>query len=276
MPREIIVDLPCRVKHELGQGDLRRGSRELVNRMRALELVDAVTARPRQDGRPVEAVAVNFAELTDHGLEPMATTIGALAARTADMPRHGSVCTNCPANALRRPFGCIGGIPFPIKRAVEVYALERLASPLRLGGAMFFQHLTDTRLEALRAREFRADSKFDAMSPQQKPLPENAFQKRSLNSDELFEALLQPRGRLEPWLALAILLWFEAILLDEKPPTSAEDVLALTRMDPADRVRRTRSHLGSPAKDYDAEPFRGLLKLLHTGWSRSVDVAIES
>ncbi|CAN5456084.1 hypothetical protein BH11PLA2_BH11PLA2_32070 [soil metagenome] len=29
------------------------------------------------------------------------------------------------------------------------------------------------------------------------------------------------------------------------------------------------------AKDVNAEPFRGLLKLLHVGWSRDVDVVLD-
>ena len=56
MPREAIVDLPCRVKHDLGDGDLRAGSRGLVNLLRASEVVEQIRSRPRQDGKPVDSV----------------------------------------------------------------------------------------------------------------------------------------------------------------------------------------------------------------------------
>jgi hypothetical protein len=275
MPRDVIVDLPCKVKHELGGGNLREGSRGLVNRIRAREYIDAMRERPRQDGRPVELLTIRVPHVTAEGCVDRTATVGELIEETAILDRTGVLCTNCPANALRKPFGCIGGLPFPVKPGVEQYALERLAPPERIGGALFFQTLIDHSIDGSLTRDYRADAKFEAMSAVSRKLLENVFERRLITSDELFDPLLRCRGRVPPWMALNMLLWFEAITINDVLPISANDVLTLTRMDPAERVKRTRCLLGSPARQADAEPFRGFLKLLHVGWARDVEIVME-
>lgn len=137
MPREAIVDLPCRVKHELGAGDLRDGSRTLVNLLRAQERIDLVRSRPRQDGKPIESVPIRLTQLTTLGVEETTRTVGELESETLKLPPLVPYCTNCPANALRRPFGCVGGLPYPINRAIESYALER-TRPRILSASIYY------------------------------------------------------------------------------------------------------------------------------------------
>lgn len=276
MPRETIVDLPCRVKHELAPGDLRVGSRLLINLLRARDRIELVRARPRQDGKAIEDVPVRVPHLTAAGVENRDTTVGELERETARLDPLAVYCTNCPANARLQPFGCVGGLPYPIAKALEEYALERAAPPDRIGGALLLQTLQEQNADGSRTRHYRAEAWFEAFSAPTRRLDDNAYEKQSLNSDELFHPLLIDRGVLEPWMALNVLLWFDAIALDNAVPSTVNDVLTLTRLQVSERSRRTKCRLGPPAKDPRAEPFRVFLKLLYVGWSRDIEVKIES
>jgi hypothetical protein len=276
VPHEAIVDLPCRVKLELGEGDLRAGSRTLVNLLRAQERIELVRSRPRQDGKPIESVEVRLTQRTLFGLEEATRAVGELEAETHKLAPLVPYCTNCPANALRRPFGCVGGIPYPISRAVENYALERLAPPMGVGGALLLETLLEQKVDGSLTRDYRVNAKFEALPGPSVRLPANDFGKATLTADELFQPLLIENGKLVPWMSLNVLLWFDAIAFDDKPPQTINDVLTLTRLDPAERAERTKCLLGPPARDPKAEPFRGFLKLLHVGWSRDLDVQIDS
>lgn len=274
MPREAIVDLPCRVKYELGGADLRLGSRTLVNLIHAREMVDYHRARPRQDGKPIEEVRVKLPVLGDECREEQEHSIGELETQTAGLVQLEPYCANCPANAHRRSFGCIGGLKYPIKSAVEQYALDRVASPDRIGGALLLETLQGA--DGSHTRGFRAESKFEALSGPSRKLPENTYRKTSLTADELFEPLLIQRGFLPAWMALNVLLWFDAVTLDNKVPATVNDVLTMTRMEVTERPKRTKSHLGVHSPGARSEDFRGFLKLLYVGWSRDLPVAIDS
>jgi len=276
MPRELIVDLPCRVKHELGNRDLRNGSRKLVNLLHARERINLIRSRPRQDGVPIGDVRIRLPVLTESGREELEASVSELDTETKQLDPLEPYCTNCPANAHRRSFGCVGGLPYPVSKAVEQYALDRTAEPNRIGGALLLQTLAEQGITGSLSRDYRAESKFEAMSGPVRKLPENAFGKKSLSSDELFEPLLISNGTLPPWMSLNVLLWFEAIVLDDREPATVNDILVLTRMDPPERPKRTKSHLGPPSPGGNAEAFRGLLKLLYVGWSRDLPVMIES
>jgi len=270
MPREAIVDLPCRVKHELGGGSLRAGSRGLVNLLRAREVAALVRARPRQDGRAVESISVKMMHLAESGVEEVAHTVGELEAQATRLDPLVPYCTNCPANALRRSFGCVGGLPYPIRRAVEVYALGRVTG--NVGGALLQQTLIDRGFDGAGTREHRVEGKFQALPGPSRKLDDG----RMLTADQLFEPLMIANGKLPPWMSLNILLWFDAITLDGKSPSTVDDVLMLTRLDAAERPKRTKCRLGPQATDPDAEPFRGFLKVLYVAWSRDLEVMIDS
>lgn len=138
------------------------------------------------------------------------------------------------------------------------------------------QTLHEQNIDGSLTRDYRVNAKFEAIPGPSVQLRDNAFEKRTLTADELFQPLLIENGVYPPWMSLNVLLWFEAIALDDKPPETINDVLTLTRLDPAGRLERTKSLLGPPAKDANAEPFRGFLKLLYVGWSRDLDVKIDS
>ena len=67
-----------------------------------------------------------------------------------------------------------------------------------------------------------------------------------------------------------------ALTLDGKVPETVNDVLTMTRMDVAERQKRTKSHLGVHSPGARSEDFRGFLKLLYVGWSRDLPVSIDS
>ena len=272
--REAIIDLPCRVKHELAPGDLRAGSRTLVYLLHAREKIEFHRARPRQDGKPVDEIVLRVPLQTAEGEREQTATLGEFESDTARLTTLVPICTNCPANVLLRPFGCIGGLPFPIPKVVELYALERVAPPDRVGGALLLETLHADKVNGEIAREHRLNSHFEAMSASIKNLPANTFDKATLSTDELFEPLFV-RGSLEAHKILNVLLWFEAVTLGDRLPPTVNDVLELTRLDPSERPKRTKFRPGLPATDPRADHFRGFLKLLYVGWANDLAIDLE-
>jgi hypothetical protein len=192
----------------------------------------------------------------------------------AALEPHVPVCTNCPANARRVPFGCVAIIPQPIARAAEQWALDRLQPPDVIGGAMFLQAIDDLGSDGTITRGFRAKGFFEADTAVEKELPPNPFGRTRVTTDQLFQLLLPPEGRLAPWQMLAFLMWLGSVKLDDAVPKSADDALKLSRMEAGERPKRAKLTLGPTPTDPGVEPVRDLLKALFVGWARDVDLLV--
>jgi hypothetical protein len=194
----------------------------------------------------------------------------------AALEPHVPACTNCPANARRMPFGCVGVVPQPIPRAAEQWALDRLQPPDAIGGALFLQAIDDFEYDGSATREFRAKGLFESDTAAAKELPENPFRRTRVTTDELFHPLLTPDGRQVPWQMLAFLMWLGSVKLDDAVPRSADDGLKLTRMEPAERPKRAKLTLGPSPADPGVIPVRDLLKALFVGWARDVELLVSA
>jgi hypothetical protein len=192
----------------------------------------------------------------------------------AALEPHVPVCTNCPANARRVPFGCVTMISQPIARTAEQWALDRLQPPDAIGGAMFLQAIDDLGYDGAITRGFRARGLFESDTPAGKELAQNPFGRTRITTDELFQALLPPEGRLVPWQMLAFLLWLGSVKVDDAVPKTADDALKLSRMEAAERPKRAKLTLGPTPTDPGVEPVRDLLKALFVGWARDADLLI--
>ena len=232
MSLDTVIDYPCRPKKDLGNGDLRAGTRTLID---LLKRDDQATLEP-----------------------------------------HVVACTNCPANARRRPFGCIGSVAYPVARSAEQWVLDRLQPPDTIGGALFLQAVEELGYDGAVTRGLRAKGVFEADTAPAKELPANPFGRTTATTDELLHPLLQPEGRLVPWHMLAFLMWIGAVKIDDAVPRTPDEGLKLTRLEPAERPKRVKLALGPASADPGVEQVRDLLKALFVGWARDVDVWVQT
>lgn len=230
MPFDTVIDYPCRPKKDLGNGDMRAGTRAMIDLLAGGDQA---------------------------ALEP-----------------HVAACTNCPANARRKPFGCAGVVAAAVTRSAEQWALDRLQPPDAIGGALFLQAIEELGYDGTAARDRRATGFFEAGAAPAKDLPANPFGRTRVTTDEFFHPLLPADGRLVPWHSLAVLMWLGAVKVDDAVPQSPDEGLKLTRLEPAERPKRVKLSLGPASPDPGVETLRDLLKSLFVGWARDVDVLV--
>jgi hypothetical protein len=275
MALDTVIDYPCRPKKDLGSGDLRAGTRTLVDLLKSRSQAETVRALSAQDGRAADDVPVRLVVLGAGGVaEEKTLSVRELEGRAAALDPHVTACTNCPANARRVPFGCVAMLKYPIRRSAEQWVLDRLQPPGAIGGALCLQSIEEMGYDGSVTRGLRARGLFESPEPLVKELPANPFGRTRVTTDELLHPLLTPAGRLVPWHLLAFLMWIGGVKVDDAVPQSPDDGLKLTRLEPADRPKRAKLALGPAATDPGVEQFRDLLKALFVGWARDVDLLV--
>lgn len=275
MSLETMIDFPCRAKRDLGGGDPRAGTDSLLDLLNVQRRVGQVRAATRPDYLHVD---LDVRVMRLEGGEPVErhSTLGRLELELTALEPHVPVCTNCPANALRMPFGCSVPIRFPIKKSAERWLLDRVQPPDTLGGVLCLETLSDDAIDGERTRDFRTRGWVEAFPGLSRKLPANAFGKTELTGDELLQPLLLPRGRLAPWQGLNVLFWFGAIKLDEAVPKTLDEMAKVTRLEPPDRAKRAKLSLGTPETDEGILDVQLFLKVLFVSWVRDVDVLVDA
>ncbi len=271
MSLETIIDFPCRVKKDLGHGDPRAGTPVLLDLLVVRERVEQVRATTRPDYLSVDLPV----KLLRGGVE-QTNTLGQLEVEAIALDPHVPVCTNCPANARRAPFGCVVVVRYPIKKNAERWLLDRVQPPDTIGGALCLETLAEANTDGEVTRDHRARGLLEAFPGLDREFPKNAFDKPELTADELLQPLLLTHSKLLPWQSLNVLLWFGAIKLDDAVPATADDAMKLARLEPADRAKRAKLYLGSGEPEAGVEDWRSLLKAVFVGWVRDVEVLVDS
>lgn len=275
MSLETVIDFPCRVKKDLGRGDLRAGTAALLDLLSVKRRVEQIRATTRPDYLTVD-LGVKAVRVVDGAPVEQLTTLGKLEEEAVALDPHVPACTNCPVNALRQPFGCVVIVKYPIKKTAERWLLDRVQPLDAIGGAMCVETLIDSGATGEKSRDRRTREHLEAFPGLKRELPANPYGKDELTADELFEPLLIPSGKFVPWQSLNALLWFGAIKFDGEIPTTADAALKLAQLDPADRAKRAKLFLGQVESDAGIEEVRGFLKALFVGWVRDVDVLIDA
>lgn len=275
MSLETIIDYPCRVKKDLGAGDPRAGTPVLLDLLVVKERIDQVRQSTRPDHLTVD-LPVRIVRLKDGVPTEQTTPLGQLEVEGATLDPHIPICTNCPVNALKSPFGCVVVVQYPIKKSAERWLLDRVQPPDTIGGVLCLESLAEANVDGEWTRDHRARGLLEAFPGLQRALAKNPFDKPTLTADELLEPLLLLKGKFVPWQSLNVLLWFGAVKIDDAVPATADDALKLARLEPLDRAKRAKLFLGQPGADPGVEDVRNFLKALFVSWVRDVEVLIDS
>lgn len=274
MSLETMIDFPCRAKRDLGGGDPRAGTETLLDLLNVQARVRQVRATTHAEYLHDE-LDVRVMRLEAGQPVERRSTLGKLELELAKLDPHVPVCTNCPANALRIPFGCSVPIRFPIKKSAERWLLDHVQPPDTIGGALCLETLAQDAIDGDRTRDFRTRGLVEAFPGLSRALPANPFDRATLTGDELLQPLLAPKGRLAPWQGLNVLFWFGAVKLDDAVPRTLEEAARITRLEPADRAKRAKLALGPVESDEGILDVQLFLKVLFVAWVRDVDVLVD-
>lgn len=206
MAIDYVIDYDCVPKQKLGtDGILER----IKGRARAESVIRLF--REHGDGRPPGEMGFEFTRsLPDGAEETQVIMVQDMLDQAAELDPLASYCESCPANALRRPFGCMGQIQYPISAAAEAWLLDRLPGPDQpLVWLLLRQGVQEMGYDGSAVRPLRANSTyFEERRVRGRDMVEFVF-----SADQVFEMLFM-LGHIQPSHAGMLLLLFAAIRRD--------------------------------------------------------------
>jgi hypothetical protein len=127
----------------------------------------AEMARQHGDTPRGKSIVVRAAH-ADGEVEDRQVSYDDLVAESRRLDPLAPACAGCPANALNRPFGCIGVINYPIPRAVEEWLAGRLQPSTAVGGKLLLAAIRDFGYTGEPIEQFREGRLFEPAQPVRK------------------------------------------------------------------------------------------------------------
>jgi hypothetical protein len=263
MAIDYIINYDCEPRRALG-------SEEILELLKERERADLIIRMYRDAGdmRPPSEMGFDFTRTTPEGEEETRLIIVQdLLDRTSALQKHAPSCANCPANRLRKPYGCAGFIEYPISGEGEAWLLNQLPTPddalvwllLKQGVDNFAYDGQD--IAALRAQ---STTYF-----QDRKAPSRRLGEFEFNGNQAFDMLFNV-GDIAPNHAAMMLLFFGGIRRDLQAD-------AIMRITPAPRnvaVLMPFLHKPSPDDDRTIDQLKGFFNALYVAWALGVTLQV--
>src|SRR5579859_634354 len=110
MGLDYVIDWPCVPKEAFGTPGI-------LERLKARARAEAIVRLYREQGdqRPPSEMGVEVVNRVSDGTQHTETVVvQALFDQAAVLDSYAAACVGCPANALKRSFGCFGAINYPV------------------------------------------------------------------------------------------------------------------------------------------------------------------
>lgn len=266
MAIDYVVDLACVPKQTLG-------TQGILDRLKARDRAQTVIKLFREGGdqRPPSEMGFEMARSTPDGEEETRViVVQDMLDMAAELDPLASACEGCPANVLKRPFGCTGFVQYPLSAAGEVWLLKQLPGPeeplpwLLLRQAVEEMGYTGSSVDELRAGEtYFADPKGYL-----RDLVE--FQ---VSTNQVFEMLFM-LGHIQPAHAGVLLLFFNAIDRDMEADGMPE-ILNRTLSTDDLRARHPFRSGDDPSDDRTIADLKRFFHALYHAWSLNVRLLLD-
>jgi hypothetical protein len=206
MAIDYVIDYDCVPKQTLGTDGI-------LERIKGQARADNVIRLFRVEGdqRPPSEMGFEFSRsLPDGTEETRIVLVQEMLDQAAELQPLALYCEGCPANALGRPFGCMGQIQYPISSSAEGWLLDQLPSPEEaLVWLLLRQSVQEMGYDGEPVRPLRAnETYFEERKLRGRNLVEFVF-----SADQVFEMLFL-LGHIQPPHAGMLLLFFNAIPRD--------------------------------------------------------------
>jgi len=259
MAIDYIIDFDCAPRQALGNEDIL----ELLKEQERAHMIIRMF-RESGDQRPPSEMGFEFTRTTPEGEEETRLlVVQDILDRTEELNKYAPHCANCPANRLRKPYGCAGFIQYPMSGEGEAWLLNQLPTPdealvwllLKQGVDSFMYDGQD--IAGLRAGN---ETYFQDRVASSRRLGEF-----DINANQVFEMMFNV-GDITPNHAAILLLFFGGIRRDMQ----ANQIMSLT---PAPRnVAITLPFALKPSDDDDntTHEIKGFLNALYVAWALNV------
>src|SRR5262249_17680474 len=142
--------------------------------------------------------------------------------RLAPLAPH---CADCPANVFGDSFGCYGALRYPIRARSEAWLMERLQPPHTPGGYLCLKAIADFGYDGELIQRWRERELFELPRPIERALDPSRPGETTVNSNQIWHALLGVGNELQPFHCLYVPLWVGAVRIDGEVPTEPEHLL---------------------------------------------------
>ena len=264
MAIDYIIDLNCVPKQTLGTDGI-------LDRLKSKERADTIISLFRRNGdqRPPTEMGFELERTAaDGSTETQILVVQHLIDLADELKPLEHYCEGCPANHIRRPFGCMGRIGYPISGEAEMWLLNQLPEPTQpLVWLLLRQGVRDLKYDGSSVVPLRAASRthFAEEINAQRKLGE-----LTITADQVFEMTFL-LGSILPNHAGILLLFFGAIRRD----LEANEIMHIGSMPPEDRANY--EFLIQPNRDDDVTTaeMRQFLHALYVAWRLDVPLALD-
>lgn len=267
MAIDYVVNLDCVPKQTLGTD----GIMERIKGQARAESVIRLFREHGDDRLPSEMGFEFSRSQPDGSEETRVIIVQDMLDQAAELDPLARYCEGCPANALNRPFGCMGQIQYPISAAAEAWLLDQLPG-------------TDEPLVWLLLRQGVQEMGYDGEMV--KPLRANPtyFEERRLrgrdmvefvfSADQAFEMLFM-LGHIQPSHAGMVLLFFGAIPRENVEANHIVDIINHNLT--ADDIARLFPFQMKPSPDDDAtiSDLKQFFYAVYCAWTLNVALLLD-
>lgn len=263
---DYVLDYDCVPKYHLTtMGILAK----LKARQRAAAVIKLY--RDGNDQRPPSEMGFEMVRRTADGEEEVQVVIVQdMLDEAATLDTYQSFCANCPANVLRRSYGCFHTINYPISQQAELWLLKQLPTPdeplvflLAQNAVMDVAQNADIadQIAAMRARAgvyFQSTDSFG-----------RRYDELTITTNHLFQMMFLPES-IHPAYGVLLLLLFHAIPRD----MDAQALMQLTSTHPEQPLPLRIE----PAADDDESTvsIKDFLRAVHRAHSLGVTLSLDA
>lgn len=281
MGADYVLHRSCQVKQTLG-GDDRAGTVEMMRLLKVGSMARMLEGQARKQGKSPDELSLVRQErnATTGQVVERPLTYSDLCQEEARLTSLAGHCADCPVNVLGRTFGCYGALRYPITARSEEWLMGRLQPADAPGGYLCLRAVSDlgyTGEPIQRWRDSTVVQIFERRQPVARALDANRPEETTINSNQVWHALLALKNELQPFHCLYVPLWVGAVLLDGEVPNSPEHLRQITRLTSfEERDERTEVSLGPTDQGPDVFGVQRLLFACYSAWLHDVPLLIDS
>lgn len=249
----------------------------ILERLKARDRANAVIRRYRDQGEAHRPDQIDFEILrraADGSEVTERVNAAALIEQGEELDRWGNHCTDCPANRLGTPFGCVGYINYPISNAAEIWLLQRLPNPET---SLLPYLMMDRGMKLLgytgeHARHLRDQVGIYFENPD--TLGRKYHETFMMTADQVFEMMFMV-GPIQPSHAAMLLILFEGI---ERDNLDADDIVRLsstTAERTPDFAIPTCKLEGDTTGDVSTRDLKAFFRALHWAYKLNVPLVLD-
>lgn len=261
---DFMINYNCPVKEQFG-------NEGLLQRVKAgdrARIIRDVYAKEKENRR---AEDMGFEMVYRNAQGEQETTVikvDELDALSKEIEGYDKYCADCPANRLKRPYGCIGNVNYPISGVSEVWMLQNLPDPSAPIPFLLLQQgrqMGNTGVQAEDLRDNHPGVFFESTAPLKREYPE-----MDVTGEQLFE-LMFLLGPVQPKRAVMILLFMGAIQRDME----ADKLMALTPAQSSYGQQYPFLLTTQRDTDQSIRDLTGFFHALYTAWLLDRDVWVD-